>query len=493
MQMLSLIERWAEDPEGFVVVEKVTNGGKGSGNFGHSGREGKVGGSAPSGNSGSLLESEAKKLTWAEYQNKVRDKDFIEACKSAGINTFEKLWQKWAKIKLQDFTEKDIKELSKEETEKTVKKYLDDLNPDMWFVNADSSYKPGIVNRILENKELRNAGLNLAYQNYKYSDDKVNFKEFLNTDRILYRGHRGQKKIDSDWFDSYTPHRHFAEIHGDQIDEIKVRPRDTLGSYTTNPENEILVLTKIKETNSFFANGGKGSGNFGHAGRKGKVGGSAPNDYVDYSITQISPLWIEQGIYNGPEPRYFMEENPDVSFEKNVTTEEQKQAIFEYTTNGGTVFNSYLRDGLLGSETSQVIEDRIKALDSCLDGKLSENTIGYRAVKFTKDFKPFNEGDIIDNAGYTSVSLYPEAMSEALGQNKIRLKIPKGTNALYIGGDTSAQVLFEGEASHNDEDELLLRRGLKMKITKSYRGLDEMTKYDMDIPDGVMYEAEIIK
>lgn len=47
MQMLKLIERWAEDPNGFSVIEKVTNGGKGSGNYGHYGRPGLVGGSTP--------------------------------------------------------------------------------------------------------------------------------------------------------------------------------------------------------------------------------------------------------------------------------------------------------------------------------------------------------------------------------------------------------------------------------------------------------------
>ena len=48
----SLIERWAEDLEGFNVIslnDKTINGGPGSGNFGHAGRIGEVGGSAPSG------------------------------------------------------------------------------------------------------------------------------------------------------------------------------------------------------------------------------------------------------------------------------------------------------------------------------------------------------------------------------------------------------------------------------------------------------------
>ena len=258
-----------------TLNEFEQNGGPGSGNFGHQGRPGEVGGSGK-GSGGSYLSSQAENLTWGEYQSQIRDEKFRKAAKDAGLKSYDDLWQVWANTKNKSFTSSDIKELSKEQTVETIRKNLNDLNPDMWFVNADSNYKPRIINRILERKELRNAGLNLAYQNYKnLNDNPLSFNDFLNTEMKMYRGHRGQKTIDSDWFDSYTPKREFAEQFGSKIKTISIKPKDTLGSYTTNAESEYLVLTKLKQENSVQFNGGKGSGNFGHAGRLGEVGGSS--------------------------------------------------------------------------------------------------------------------------------------------------------------------------------------------------------------------------
>lgn len=95
MQKLSLIDRWREDPDGFIIIngnekdgstnnsldnnsiaggfdsnisgrQVQVNGGKGSGNFGHAGRPGKVGGSSPSESSSPALtdEQEAKVQEW---------------------------------------------------------------------------------------------------------------------------------------------------------------------------------------------------------------------------------------------------------------------------------------------------------------------------------------------------------------------------------------------------------------------------------------------
>lgn len=233
------------------------NGGKNSGNHnpGQGRGRGKPGG-------GSYLSSQAKNLTWNEYKSQMRDEKFRKTAVDAGLKSYDDLWQVWAKAKNDDFTISNTKELSKEQTVETIRKNLDDLNPDMWFVNADSNYKPRIVNRILERKELRNAGLNLAYQNYKdVNDDALSFNDFLNTEMKMYRGHRGQKTIESDWFDSYTPKREFAELFGNKIKTISIKPKDTLGSYTTNAESEYLVLTKLKQENSIQFNGGPGSGN----------------------------------------------------------------------------------------------------------------------------------------------------------------------------------------------------------------------------------------
>lgn len=70
MQKLSLIDRWAEDANGFSVIEKIANGGKGSGNFGHEGRPGEVGGSGKGkGISARKQFSKLKEVTnWADNE-----------------------------------------------------------------------------------------------------------------------------------------------------------------------------------------------------------------------------------------------------------------------------------------------------------------------------------------------------------------------------------------------------------------------------------------
>lgn len=251
-------------------LEKLLNGGKGSGNPnpGHGRGIGK-----PS--SWSYLSSQAKNLTWSEYQTKMKDKQFRKSAEEAGLKSYDDLWQFWAETKNKDFSSVDIHELD----EKTTRNIIENTIPKNvwlgWFRSANSDYKPIIVNKILENKELRNAGLNLAYQNYKNLNDKpLSFNEFLNTEMKMYRGHREQETIESDWFDSYTPKREFAERFGNKIKTISIKPKDTLGSYTSNAESEYLILTRLKQENSIQFNGGPGSGNFGHSRRSGKVGGS---------------------------------------------------------------------------------------------------------------------------------------------------------------------------------------------------------------------------
>ena len=313
-------------------------------------------------------------------------------------------------------------------------------------------------------------------------------------------------------------------------------------------EDKDIKILGEKETNSLELNGGKGSGNWGHAGRPGEVGGSAPqgstsaswrdlpddaetlefdsiekvyledrggwpaykkklydkysarypdkkivvrrtrmqtkglleyavfglkkddeensSEYVDYSEQPLRG-WVEQGFWKGPTPHYFEDDNPDVLWDKNVTTEEQKKNLMVYTRDGSQPINDYLRAGLLGTGKNETIEKAVAAIDSTLKGKLGTDIVVYRAFRANDEFPLPKVGQVIDNAGYTSTSLDPEGMSEWLGKNRIKLKVKKGTNALHIGGDTSNLVMFEGETSTSDEQEVLFPRNAKIKITKA--------------------------
>lgn len=119
---------------------------------------------------------------------------------------------------------------------------------DGWFRQADSSYKPKLVQSIMQNPGAMNAGWNIAYQNYVQSlpagQKPQSFNKWLRTPQTLYRGTTGQKTVASDVFSAYTPDRRIAAKFGDQVSTIKIRPIDTWGSYQTTGEQEFLIPAK---------------------------------------------------------------------------------------------------------------------------------------------------------------------------------------------------------------------------------------------------------
>lgn len=120
-----------------------------------------------------------------------------------------------------------------------------------WFVDANSEYKPSLFSHIMDDKGLLNAGWNVAYDHYKWEmkaqgKAPLSFKKWLYTPQTYWRGHGGQKVINDDRFIAYTPNRSvaekFASTHSNpHVDEIKIRPIDTLGAYQTTGESEMFI------------------------------------------------------------------------------------------------------------------------------------------------------------------------------------------------------------------------------------------------------------
>ena len=119
-----------------------------------------------------------------------------------------------------------------------------------WFRNADSEYKPRVMEYLSNDAEARNAGLNIGYYNYKNAspDNNLSFEEWLVTPQKMYRGTHGQRGHADDLFHAFTPDRKVAESFGGDVTEITVRPIDTLGSYQTTSEQEFLVPKSIVDT-----------------------------------------------------------------------------------------------------------------------------------------------------------------------------------------------------------------------------------------------------
>ena len=146
---------------------------------------------------------------------------------------------------------KDIHEVSKEDADATVYDNVRQSMYDGWFRAADSSYKPYLVSRMVSSPEMRNAGLSLAYENYKNNTkDPLPFEEFLYTPIKMYRGGHGQNHTEDDVFSAYTFDRKTAERFAGQSDdatvtEAEIRPIDTYGSMRAVGEAEIWVPREI--------------------------------------------------------------------------------------------------------------------------------------------------------------------------------------------------------------------------------------------------------
>ena len=155
----------------------------------------------------------------------------------------------WRKFRMEKTTE-DIHEISEKEADAVVYDHVSQSVYDGWYRGAGSGYKPKLVDYMLSSKEMRNAGLSLAYENYKNcTDSPLPFEEFLTTPITMYRGEHGQLHTRDDVFDSYSFDRKiaakFAGKYG-KITEAKIRPIDTYGSMrAVGNEAEIWVPREI--------------------------------------------------------------------------------------------------------------------------------------------------------------------------------------------------------------------------------------------------------
>lgn len=166
--------------------------------------------------------------------------DFKQFGRDNGMDAVKNLWRD-TRISVEV---KNLHEVSIEGALEVVRNSIPNGQMHDWFVEADSGVKPALVDSILSNPGTLNAGMNIAYYNYRQSTSSPkSFNKWVNTTQIMYRGERGQGTIKSDIFKSYTPDRSVAQEFGGSISSIRIKPKDTLGSYQTTAEQEFLVPT----------------------------------------------------------------------------------------------------------------------------------------------------------------------------------------------------------------------------------------------------------
>lgn len=157
---------------------------------------------------------------------------------------FEDLWKE-ARKQFYTFTPK---ELTKDEAVDILRDKMPENVLEGWFRKGDSTYKSKIEELALSDDDIRNAALNIMWDNYKHSSGKdIGFDEFLHSDIPMYRGKNSEKYTDGDETLAFTFDKSVAEKFGKYVLETFVKPIETLGAYQTTGESEALVYRKQLE------------------------------------------------------------------------------------------------------------------------------------------------------------------------------------------------------------------------------------------------------
>lgn len=119
-----------------------------------------------------------------------------------------------------------------------------------WFTEANSEYKPKLVDAVTKSPEVRSAALSMMFNNYKYfhPNSDMTFDEFLNSPMTMYRGGHGQNHTENDVFSAYTWDKSIAEKFagkGGKVYEAHIKPINTYGSVNDAGESEIMVPSVI--------------------------------------------------------------------------------------------------------------------------------------------------------------------------------------------------------------------------------------------------------
>ena len=224
--------------------------------------------SAAGGGTSRLLSQVTDNLDFRAWiKENLSNPEFKQFGKENRMEAVKDLWyQKRAQEEL-----KNLHEISQDEAYDQIRGAIPASTSRMWFVEADSDIKPVLVDYIMANPGTLNAGLNVAYQNYKNNleiqgnnEKPLSFNKWVNTPQTMYRGDRGQSTTQGDIFLSFTRDKKvaagftlsdsgsaagrvkddFSNIDKSKMTTIKIKPVDTWGSYQLTGEQEFLVPVK---------------------------------------------------------------------------------------------------------------------------------------------------------------------------------------------------------------------------------------------------------
>lgn len=216
-----------------------------------------------------------------------------------------------------------------------------------------------------------------------------------------------------------------------------------------------------KQKNAIVVNGGKGSGNFGHAGRPGKVGGSSTGNGVYKKMVSSANLTEEEKRYKkywedyGGEYIVLAGSNPlDEGYEDEKYEDEK------------------LEDGRTFEQARDYFDSMIRKR------KFPEDTTVYRRLQFpTKSDleKAIKDNFVWDAPQATSSTLNPKFLKDS----KINpFKLVEDENCLIL--KINVKKGQSGLALDNSMEEIILPRYSEFKIKKEDKKIGGITTYVVD-------------
>lgn len=208
-----------------------------------------------------------------------------------------------------------------------------------------------------------------------------------------------------------------------------------------------LVTTKDDARDLFeYVKGGKGSGNFGHKGRPGKRGGSAPRGTID----EFDPPSREQHDVWGQ------------SVHRKLTWDESS-AVWGYTDGEYESVNGWLRHHPTDFDMREPkdLDEQVSLLDSATrKWTTPENIKVFRGLDLKREDVENLEGSIFEDPGFLSTSISRSQAKSFTGKLYdvdvlFEISVPKGVHALpvYV-------------SDHPEDMEIIFPKGSRLKIIR---------------------------
>lgn len=208
----------------------------------------------------------------------------------------------WAKTRLSNI-QNNAQLIEYSDARNTIKEKIGNVL-ETWTEHSDSKVKEDLVESILSDPEVFNAGMSVMYETYlrDYESDygtregALGFEEYLNTPVELYRSTSGNR-IREDAFSSYATQRYIAEEFLDNngvgsrygtstgdIETLSVLPKDTYGMY--NPSEREVFVPSFTDGVQFNMDGEANA----------EEQAKAQSDLEDFDV-ELEPLTLED-LYN---------------------------------------------------------------------------------------------------------------------------------------------------------------------------------------------------